>query len=77
MIYILDHYHSKVPVAFSEMYAHLGNYDEALKWLEKGIREKEAMIVYTGTNYDFPREFVSDMRFLKLMDTLNHPLYKK
>ena len=77
MIYVLDHYHSKVPVAFAEMYAHLGNYDEALRWLEKGIREKEAMIVYTGTNYDFPKEFVSDIRFLKLMDTLNHPLYKK
>ncbi|MBV33650.1 MAG: hypothetical protein CMK36_09495 [Porticoccaceae bacterium] len=76
MIYLLDHFHSKLHLGFSEMYAHLGSYDEALRWLEKGINEKES-IVSTGTNHDFPKEFVSDMRFLKLMDTLSHPLYKK
>ena len=74
MIYSLDNFHDKMTVGFAEMYAALGKYDEALKWIEKGILLKETPVVFITINYDFPNEFKSDPRFVKLMKSINHPM---
>ena len=75
MIYSLDNFHDKMTVGFAEMYAALGKYDDALKWIKKGILLKETPVVFITINYDFPDEFKSDSRFVKLMKSINHPIY--
>ena len=75
MIYSLDHFHDKMTVGFAEMYAGFGNYDEAFRWLKKGIEAKEGGVAFIATAFDFPDEFKSDSRFIESMKSINHPLY--
>ena len=75
MIYSLDHFHDKMTVGFAEMYAGFGNYDEAFRWLKKGIEAKEGGVAFIATAFDFPDEFKSDSRFVESMKSINHPLY--
>ena len=75
LIYSLDHFHDNMTVGFAQMYAWLGNYDEAVRWIKKGIDSKETPVVFSSLNYDFPDEFKGDPRFIELMKSINHPLY--
>ena len=75
MIYALDHFHNNMTVGFAQMYACLGNYDAAIRWIKKGIDSKETPVVFSSLNYEFPDEFKSNPRFIKLMKSVNHPLY--
>ena len=75
LIYLLDHFHDKLTLGFAEMYAILGNYDEAVRWVQKGINAKESIVTFALSGCDFPNEFKSDPRFVELMQSINHPLY--
>ena len=75
MIYSFDNFHDKMTVGFAEMYAALGKYNEALKWIKKGIQAKDTPLVFITINYDFPHEFKSDPRFVELMKSINHPAF--
>ena len=75
LIYSLDHFHDNMTVGFAQMYAWLRNYDEAVRWIKKGIDSKETPVVFSSLNFDFPDEFKSDPRFVELMKSINHPLY--
>jgi TolB-like protein len=75
LIYALDHFHDNMTVGFAQMYAWLGNYDEAVRWIKKGIDSKETPVVFSTLNFDFPDEFKGDTRFIELMKSINHPLY--
>ncbi|MGB0550870.1 MAG: TIR domain-containing protein, partial [Limisphaerales bacterium] len=57
MIYALDHFHSKLTVGFTQMYAWLGNHDEAIRWMKIGIDSKETPVVFTMVAYDLPDKF--------------------
>ena len=75
LIYSLEHFQDTMTVGFAEMYAGLGRYDEAIRWLKKGIKAKESSVLYVLTAFEFPDEFKSDPRFVELMKSINHPLY--
>ena len=75
MIYALDHFHNNMTVGFTQMYALLGNYDEAIRWMKIGIDSKEPSVVFMMTAYSLPNEFRSDPRFVVLMKSINHPLF--
>ena len=76
MIYSLDNFRDKMTLGFAEMYAALGNYDAALKWIRKAISEKALPMVFLPISYEFPAELISDSRFVDLMKSINNPLYK-
>ena len=46
LIYSLDHFHEKMTLGFAEMYAGLGRYDEAFKWLKKGVESRESSATF-------------------------------
>ena len=75
MIYSLDNFQDKMTLGFAEMYAALGNYDAALKWMRKAISEKALPMVFLPISYEFPEELISDPRFVDLMKSINNPLY--
>ena len=75
MIYALDHFHSIMRVGFTQMYALLGNHDEAIRWMKIGIDSKEASVIFTMFNYSLPDEFRSDPRFVEVMKSINYPSF--
>ena len=75
LIYSLDHFHDKMTVGFAEMYAGLGRYDEAFRWLKKGIESRESAATYVLIAFEFPDDFKEDPRFVELMKSMNNPLY--
>ena len=75
LIYSLDHFHDNMTTGFAEMYAGLGRYDEAFRWLKKGIESKESAATFVLVAYQFPDDFKEDPRFIELMKSINHPLY--
>jgi len=75
LIYSLDHFHDKMTVGFAEMYAGLGRYDEAFRWIKKGIVSKESAATFVLIAFHFPDDFKEDPRFVELMKSMNNPLY--
>ena len=75
LIYSLDHFHDNMTTGFAEMYAGLGRYDEAFRWLKKGIESKESAAPFVLVAYQFPDDFKEDPRFIELMKSINHPLF--
>lgn len=54
------------PVRIAGLYAHLGDNEHALEWLNKGFEERDATILYLKTSPDFDR-LRSDPRVIELM----------
>jgi len=75
LIYALDRFHDKMTVGFAEMYAGLGKNDEAIRWIKKATDSKESPAVFSSLAYSFPDSFKKDLRFIKLMKSINHPVY--
>ena len=75
LIYSLDHFHEKMTLGFAEMYAGLGRYDEAFRWLEKGVESRESSATFVLVAFKFPDDFKEDPRFVELMKSMNNPLY--
>ena len=57
LIYSLDHFHDKMTLGFAEMYAGLGRYDEAFRWLKKGVESKESAASFVLIAFQFPDDF--------------------
>ena len=75
VIYSLDHFHEKMTLGFAEMYAGLGRYDEAFRWLKKGVESRESSATFVLVAFKFPDDFKEDPRFVELMKSMNNPLY--
>ena len=75
LIYSLDHFHEKMTLGFAEMYAGLGRYDEAFRWLKKGVESRESSATFVLVAFKFPDDFKEDPRFVELMKSMNNPLY--
>ncbi|MDP7051921.1 MAG: TIR domain-containing protein [Verrucomicrobiota bacterium] len=75
LIYSLDHFHDKMTLGFAEMYAGLGRYDEAFRWLKKGVESRESSATFVLVAFHFPDDFKEDSRFVELMKSMNNPLY--
>ena len=75
LIYSLDHFHDKMTLGFAEMYAGLGRYDEAFRWLKKGVESRESSATFVLVAFQFPDDFKEDSRFVELMKSMNNPLY--
>ena len=75
LIYSLDHFHDKMTLGFAEMYAGLGRYDEAFRWLKRGVESKESAASFVLIAFQFPDDFKEDPRFVELMKSINHPLF--
>ncbi|MDA7653229.1 TIR domain-containing protein [bacterium] len=75
LIYSLDHFHDKMTLGFAEMYAGQGRYDEAFRWLKKGVESRESSATFVLVAFQFPDDFKEDSRFVELMKSMNNPLY--
>jgi len=58
------------PTSFANIYAYLGDNDQAMRWLEKGYKEHEFVMTYLNVNpaYDPLRD---DPRFQELLRRMN------
>ena len=75
LIYSLDHFHDKMTLGFAEMYAGQGRYDEAFRWLKKGVESRESSATFVLVAFQFPDDFKEDSRFVELMKSMNNPVY--
>ena len=76
LIILLDRFHDGFDnMGYVEIYAQLGDYETALKWMEKAVNEKAITVPMIWFNYSLPKDFKENARFVELMKSVNHPLY--
>ncbi|WP_310681168.1 hypothetical protein [Aliifodinibius sp. S!AR15-10] len=61
------------PAAFAYVYIGLGEYDEALDWLEKAYEERDVSIVWIKANKWMFDYISAEPRFQSLLDDMNFP----
>ncbi len=78
LIYLMDNYvriGSASNINMAGSFAYFGEYERALNWMHRAVETKEIGIV--ANNYSlWPKAFIEDPRFRKLMQSINHPNFR-
>ena len=76
VIEILDRYYDSYEKSrFAELFFLIGKKENAYRWLEKGIEERESTVTRLADESEL-RDIQSEQRFRDLFKKINHPLYR-
>ena len=62
-----------MPYYIAAAYTAVGDFDNAFKWFEKAVEDKNVWLIWFGTEPKFD-EFRKDARYLKILKRTNNPL---
>jgi len=60
-------------VALADVYVGLGEYDEALKWLNKAFDEHDTVLIWLKADWTYNELLASDPRYQELLGRMNFP----
>ena len=75
LVELLDKHHDSYQKAeFSKIYFIMKRPEDAYRWLEKAIEQRESLVPYYATDPSL-KKFQSEPRFRELYKKINHPMY--